>query len=56
MKFERLKALYDARANVHYEGKLCEIISINELKKTAQISEAGALFPEICEVKASEVE
>lgn len=26
MKFERLKALYDAEANVHYKGKLCEII------------------------------
>ena len=56
MKFKRLKALYEANANVHYKGKLCEVISINELKKTAQISEAGALFPEICEVKASEVE
>lgn len=32
MKYERLKALYDARANVHYKGKLCEIISINEMK------------------------
>lgn len=56
MEFKRLKALYDADAGVHYEGKLCEIISINELKKTAQISEAGALFPEIREVKASEAE
>ena len=32
MKFKRLKALYDADAGVHYEGKLCEIISINALK------------------------
>lgn len=56
MEFKRLKALYEAGANVHYKGKLCDIISINELKKTAQISEEGALFPEICEVKASEVE
>lgn len=56
MKFKRLKALYDADAGVHYDGKLCEIISINELKKTAQISEAGALFPEICEVKASDLD
>ena len=56
MKFKRLNALYDADAGVHYEGKLCEIISINEVKKTAQISEAGALFPEICEVKASELD
>lgn len=29
MKFERLKALYDARANVHYKGKLCEIIGMS---------------------------
>lgn len=56
MEFKRLKALYDADANVHYKGKLCDVVSINELKHTAQISEVGALFPEICEVKASEVE
>ena len=35
MEFKRLKALYDADAGVHYEGKLCEIISINELKKNS---------------------
>lgn len=56
MESKRLKALYEAKANVHYKGKLCDIIGINELKKTAQISEEGALFPEIPEVKASEVE
>lgn len=56
MEFKRLKALYEAGSNVHYEDKLCEIISINKLKKTAQISEAGALFPEIREVKASELD
>ena len=33
MEFKRLKALYEAKANVHYKGKLCDIIGINELKK-----------------------
>ncbi|MDM8222541.1 hypothetical protein [Limosilactobacillus vaginalis] len=56
MKFKRLKALYDADAGVHYEGKLCEIISINELKKTAQVAEAGQMFAIPDEVKASELE
>ena len=36
MTYERLKALYDAEANVHYKGKLCEIIGINDNKQTAQ--------------------
>ena len=35
MKFERLKAMYDNGANVHYKGKPCEVISINALKQTA---------------------
>ena len=56
MKFERLKALYDARANVHYKGKLCEIISINRLKHTAQVAEVGSMFPDIEEVKVSELD
>lgn len=56
MKFERLKALYDARANVHYKGKLCEVISINKLKKTAQVVEDGQMFAIPCEVKVEELE
>lgn len=56
MKFERLKAMYDNGANVHYKGKLCEIISINKLKQTAQVAEVGSMFPDIEEVKASELD
>ena len=44
MKFERLEALYNAGANVHYDGKLCEIISVNKLKQTAQVVEDGQMF------------
>lgn len=46
MKFERLKALYEANANVHYKGKLCEVISINKLKQTAQVAEVDQIFTE----------
>ncbi|WP_302150439.1 hypothetical protein [Limosilactobacillus vaginalis] len=56
MKFERLKALYEAGANVHYKGKLCEIISINGLRQTAQVAEVDQIFPDIDEVKASELD
>lgn len=56
MKFKRLKALYDADAGVHYEGKLCEIISINKLKQTAQVVEDGQMFAIPCEVKVEELE
>lgn len=56
MKFERLKALYDARANVHYKGKLCEVISINTLKQTAQVAEVDRMFKPPVEVKAEELE
>ncbi|HJF09744.1 MAG TPA: hypothetical protein K8V23_02945 [Lactobacillus crispatus] len=56
MKFKRLKALYDADAGVHYDGKLCEIISINELKKTAQVAEVDQMFPPVVEVKVEELE
>lgn len=55
MKFERLKALYGANANVHYKGKLCEVISINALKQTAQVAEMDRMFPPVIEVKASEL-
>lgn len=55
MKFERLKALYEANANVHYKGKLCEVISINALKQTAQVAEVDQMFPPVVEVKASEL-
>ncbi len=41
MKFERLKALYEANANVHYKGKLCEV---------------DQMFPPVVEVKASELD
>lgn len=54
MKFERLKALYEA--NVHYKGKLCEVISINDLKQTPQVAEVDQIFPDIYEVKASELD
>ena len=47
MKFERLKAMYEANANVHYKGKLCEVISINDLKQTAQVAEVDQIFPDI---------
>ena len=56
MKFERLEALYNAGANVHYDGKLCEIISINALKQTAQVVEDGQMFAIPCEVKVEELE
>ena len=56
MKFERLEALYNAGANVHYDGKLCEIISVNKLKQTAQVVEDGQMFAIPCEVKVSELE
>lgn len=56
MKFERLEALYNAGANVHYDGKLCEIISVNKLKQTAQVAEVDQIFPDIYEVKASELD
>lgn len=56
MKFERLKAPYDARANVHYKGKLCEAISINALKQNAQVAEVDQIFPDIYEAKASELD
>ena len=54
MKFERLKALKRGKGYVHYKGKLCEIISINTLKKTTQVAEVDQIFPDIYEVKASE--
>lgn len=54
MKFERPKALYEA--NVHYKGKLCEVISINALKQTAQVAEVDQMFPPVVEVKASELD
>ena len=56
MKFERLKALYEAGANVHYKGKLCEIIGINYLNHTVQVAEVEQIFPDIYEVKASELD
>lgn len=56
MKFERLKALYEANANVHYKGKLCEVISINALRQTAQVAEVDQMFPPVVEVKASELD
>lgn len=56
MKFERLKALKRGKGYVHYKGKLCDIISINEMKQTAQVAEVGQMFPDIDEVKASELD
>ena len=56
MKFERLKALHDAEANVHYKGKLYEVKGVNGANQTALISEAGALFAELREVKAGELD
>lgn len=56
MRFERLEALYNARANVHYNGKLYEVVGINELKQTAQIVEVGVLLRPVEEVKAEELE
>lgn len=53
MTFERLEALYHGGATVHYQGKLCEIISINALKKTAQVVEDGQMFAIPREVKLS---
>ena len=56
MKFERLKALYDARANVHYNGELYDIVDINDEKQTAQISRVGSMFEPSTIVKASELD
>lgn len=56
MKFERLKALYEANANVHYKGKLCEVISINYLNHTVQVADVNQIFPDIYEVKVSELD
>lgn len=56
MKFERLKALKRGKGYVHYKGRLCEIISINKLKKTAQVVEDGQMFAIPCEVKVEELE
>lgn len=56
MKFERLEALYNARATVHYKGKLYEVVGINELKQTAQIVEVGVLLRPVEEVKAEELD
>lgn len=56
MTYERLKALYDAEANVHYKGKLYEVKDVNETNQTALISEVGALFAEPREVKAGELD
>lgn len=56
MKFERLEALYEAEANVHYKGKLYEVKDVNEANQTALISEVGALFAEPREVKAGELD
>lgn len=56
MKFERLKALYEANANVHYKGKLCEVISINALKQTAQVADVNQMFSDIYEVKVSDLD
>ena len=50
MEFKRLKALYEAGENVHYKGKLCDIIGINLLNET------DAMFPPVYEVKASKTE
>ena len=56
MKFERLKALKRGKGYVHYKGKLCEAISINALKKTAQVAEVDQMFPPVVEVKASDLD
>lgn len=56
MKFKRLKALYEANANLHYKGKLYEVKGVNEANQTALISEVGALFAEPREVKAGELD
>ena len=56
MKFERLKALYEANANVHYKDKVCEVISVNALKQTAQVAEVDRMFEPPVEVKAEELD
>ncbi len=56
MRFERLKALKRGKGYVHYKGKLCEVISINALKQTAQVAEVDQMFPPVVEVKASELD
>lgn len=38
------------------KGKICEVIGINELKHTAQVAEVDQMFPDIYEVKASELD
>ena len=39
MKFKRLEALYNAGANVHYDGKLCEIISHEQVVQAQKLIE-----------------
>lgn len=56
MKFKRLKALYEANANVHYKGELYDIVDINDEKQTAQISRVGSMFEPSTIVKASELD
>lgn len=56
MKFERLKAIYENGANVHYNGKLYEVVGINELKQTAQIVEVGAMLQPAIEKEVEELD
>ena len=56
MKFERLKALKRGKGYVHYNGELYDIVDINDEKQTAQISRVGSMFPDIEEVKVSELD
>lgn len=39
-----------------YQGNTYEVISINVLKKTAQVAEVDQMFPPVVEVKASELD
>lgn len=56
MTFERLEALYEGGAHVHYQGELFEIVGINQLKQTAQIARVGGMFEPAKEVSASELD
>lgn len=55
MKFERLKALKRGKGYVHYNGKLYDIVDINDEKQTAQVAEVGKMFAIPFEVKAEKL-
>lgn len=56
MTFKRLKALYEAGANVHYKGELYRIKELSEIKQGAWIERVGGMFEPPIPAKASELD